>query len=76
MVEVFDNTKQYEAEMRALAILPDGCPAAWFRVHSTCEHPDSSYGIQVWVDDEGHCYGAILYPSAFYELRNVRELQG
>ena len=76
MAEVLDNTKRYKAEMRALAIGQDGKPAAWFRVHSTCEHPDSLYGIQVWVDDAGWSYGSILYPSAFYELRNVREVQG
>lgn len=77
MAEVFDNTKQYEAEMRPLELpFESGGKCDWFKVHSTCEHPDSSYGLQVWVDDEGYSYGSILYPSALYEIRNVREVQG
>ena len=33
------------------------------RVHATTEHADSSYGIPVWVDDEGNSYGQVgLYP--------------
>ena len=65
---------RYEAEMRTLTLY--GAPTAWFRVHSTCDHPESSYGIPVWVDDKGQCYGSLLYPSTFYDIRNVREVQG
>ena len=28
-------------------------------VHSTTEHPDSSYGHPVWVDDNNICYGQV-----------------
>lgn len=33
------------------------------RVHTTTEHPDSSYGIPVWVDAEGNSYGQIIHPA-------------
>jgi len=26
-------------------------------VHSTTDSPDSSYGLECWVDDEGNSYG-------------------
>ena len=33
------------------------------RVHTTTEHPDSSYGIPVWVDAEGNSYGQTIHPA-------------
>ncbi|HOL87315.1 MAG TPA: hypothetical protein PLK32_08175 [Defluviitoga tunisiensis] len=28
-------------------------------MHLTTDHPDSSYGIPVWVDKEGRSYGQL-----------------
>lgn len=28
-------------------------------VYSTVDHPSSSYGIPVWVDSTGKCYGKV-----------------
>lgn len=80
-----DNHKRYEAEAHALILPSDqraegrervGGLAAldWVKVHTTREHSQSSYGIQVWVDDEGCCYGSIFHPSVFCEIRNIREV--
>lgn len=30
-------------------------------VHQTTNHPDSSYGQEVWVDDNGNCYGSVRF---------------
>jgi hypothetical protein len=37
-------------------------------VHSTTDHPDSSYGKAVWVDDEGNAYCQVNTPIALYEI--------
>ena len=38
------------------------------RVHATTEHPDSSYGQPVWVDDEGQAYCQCDIFNPFYEV--------
>ena len=40
------------------------------RVHATTEHPDSSYGRAVWVDDDNNAYCEVDAKAAnpFYEI--------
>lgn len=40
------------------------------RVHATTEHPDSSYGRAVWVDDDNNAYCEVdaRVPNQFYEI--------
>lgn len=40
------------------------------RVHATTEHPDSSYGRAVWVDDDNNAYCEVdaRVPNPFYEI--------
>jgi hypothetical protein len=40
------------------------------RVHATTEHPDSSYGKAVWVDDENNAYCEVdaKFGNPFYEI--------
>ena len=40
-------------------------------VHSTTEHPDSSYGKPVWVDSEGIAYFQCDMPNPLYEVLEV-----
>lgn len=37
-------------------------------VHSTTEHPCSSHGIPVWVDEEGIAYTEVGRESPYYEI--------
>jgi len=41
-------------------------------VHATTDHPDSSYGQPVWVDDNGTAYCQVGLPSPFYQITDVR----
>lgn len=43
------------------------------RVHATTDHPASSYGQPVWVDDEGYAYCQVGLPSPFYKISDVEE---
>jgi DNA-binding XRE family transcriptional regulator len=36
--------------------------------HATTEHPDSHYGIEVWVDDNGRAYCEVDKPSEYYDV--------
>jgi len=38
------------------ATLTDRLNGVSVRVHATTDHPASSYGRAVWVDDEGNAY--------------------
>lgn len=40
------------------------------RVHATTDHPDSSYGRAVWVDDENNAYCEVdaRVPNRFYDI--------
>ena len=42
-------------------------------VKSTTEHPDSSYGIPVWVDDENNAYFQVGLENPFYEVVETKE---
>lgn len=39
------------------------------RVHATTDHPESSYGIPVWVDDDNNAYCQVDTPTPFYEIK-------
>ena len=43
------------------------------RVHTTTEHPDSSYGIPVWIDSKGNSYGQVLYPRLGWKIIQDKE---
>ena len=51
----------------------NGCEV---NVHSTTEHPDSSYGIPVWVDDDGVAYieDNPSYDNPFYQVKDIKDL--
>ena len=40
------------------------------RVHATTEHPDSSYGRAVWVDDDNNAYCEVdaRVANLFYDI--------
>ena len=41
-------------------------------VHSTTDSPDSSYGLECWVDDDGNSYGQCQFGVPFgFELLEV-----
>lgn len=42
-------------------------------VHSTTNHPDSSYGEEVWVDDDRNCYGLCEFGPFGYEIFDIEE---
>lgn len=42
-------------------------------VHATTEHPASSYGHAVWVDDAGNAYGEVGRPLMGYEIETIDE---
>ena len=44
-------------------------------VHATTEHPASSYGIPVWVDDNNEAYIQVGAKSPFYEIIPIDTLQ-
>lgn len=44
------------------------------RVHSTVDHACSHYGIPVWVDDTGNCYGQINLPLMGYDIVSLDAL--
>lgn len=55
------------------AILTNKVNGESVEVHSTTEHPDSSYGQPVWVDDEGQAYCQVNMPNPFYEIEIIEE---
>lgn len=50
------------------AILTNSITGKSVKVHSTTEHPDSSYGHPVWVDDEGIAYMEVGASNPFYSI--------
>lgn len=42
-------------------------------VHATTEHSASSYGMPVWVDDEGKAYCQVGFEAPFYELAEAED---
>lgn len=37
-------------------------------VHATTDHPDSSYGQPVWVDDNNQAYFIVGFNNPFYDI--------
>lgn len=50
------------------AILKNKVTGVKIKVHATTEHPDSSYGHEVWVDDKNIAYCEVGSPNPFYEI--------
>lgn len=52
------------------AILTNKITGAKVRVHATTDHPCSSYGIAVWVDDDDNAYCEVngIIPNPFYDI--------
>lgn len=43
-------------------------------VHSTTDSPDSSYGLECWVDDDGNSYGQCQFGAPIgFEIVEVDE---
>ena len=57
------------------AILTNKISGVSVEVHSTTEHPDSSYGHPVWVDDEGQAYCQCDLPNPFYDIEIIEDGQ-
>lgn len=43
------------------------------RVHATTEHPASSYGKPVWVDEDGQAYCQVGMEAPFYEVETAED---
>lgn len=56
------------------AILINKLNGSEVKVYSTTEHPSSSYGIPVWVDDEGVAYiEDNLSENPLYQVMDIKE---
>lgn len=42
-------------------------------VYSTTEHPDSSYGKEVWVDDNDKAYCQVGLEAPFYSVKIIEQ---
>lgn len=62
-----DNSKKYTAKIKLLN-------GKIIKVHSTADSPDSSYGIQCWVDYKGRSYGQITYNHPTQQVFDVQEI--
>lgn len=56
---------------KLINLLTDEC----VYVHSTTEHPDSSYGQEVLVDDNGVSYGLVGHPILGMQFIRLTELE-
>lgn len=56
--------------MARTATLKNRLDGAEVKVHATTDHPDSSYGRAVWVDDENNAYCEVdaRVPNPFYDI--------
>lgn len=46
------------------------------RVRATTDHPDSHYGIPVWVDQDNQAYTEVGSESPWYRLTDIKEEAG
>lgn len=55
------------------AILRNKINGMEVEVHATTEHPDSSYGKAVWVDNDNnaYCEADAKIPNPFYEITEI-----
>lgn len=44
-------------------------------VHATTDHPASSYGKPVWVDDNGQAYCRVGFEAPFYNITDVEDTE-
>ncbi len=58
------------------AILTNKINGESVEVYSTTEHPDSSYGKPVWVDEKGQAYCQCNLPNPFYDIEIVEDDEG
>jgi hypothetical protein len=70
-----DNSKRYRAKVRSVLASNFGDdPDEFIEVTSSCDCPDSSYGLQYWIDEDGASYGQITLSNPFYEVFDIEEL--
>jgi len=62
-----DNSKKYTAKIKLIN-------GKTIKVHSTTDSPDSSYGIQCWIDYRGKSYGQITYNHPAQQVFDVQEV--
>jgi hypothetical protein len=72
--EEIDNSKQYRAKVRSILAANFGDEDEIIEVESSCDTPDSSYGLQHWVNADGNSYGQITLQSSFYEVFDIEEI--
>lgn len=61
--------------MKTKAILVDNLNGSEIKVHATTNHPDSSYGQEVWVDDNNVAYCSVGKEAPFFQVRiNYKDL--
>ena len=56
------------------AILKNTVTGVEVKVHATTDHPSSSYGIPVWVDDDNNAYCQVDTPTPLYEIKDERNV--
>jgi len=77
MITELDNTKRYRAKVRSVLAADFGDdPEDYVEVESSCDCPDSSYGLQHWVDDDGNSYGQITLTNPLYHVFDIEEIDG
>jgi len=54
------------------AVLTNNVTGEKVKVHSTTEHPDSSYGKAVWVDDNNQSYCQVGMEKPFYSVEEIK----
>lgn len=63
--------------MKKNAVLKEKITGREIEVHATLNHPQSSYGHPIWVDEEGVAYMEVdsIIPNPFYEVVKTWEEQ-
>jgi len=64
-----DNTKRYQAKVHSITMADDES----VEVVSSTDTPDSSYGLQHWVDKNGNSYGQIDLINPLYHVFDIEE---
>lgn len=81
--EVFPDEERQQGELEKLNLLLHGRNRGQYKktiltnvlndeeveVHATTDHPCSSYGQPVWVDDDGTAYCQVGMETPFYAIR-------
>ena len=53
------------------AILTNLLNGVSVKVHATTHHAASSYGLPVWVDDDGIAYTQVGLTNPFYKIQEI-----